>query len=64
MGKGNYHVGQMVKVEFTEYNNSKPVDAYGLIRHLRNKSRIAYIQFLPIHDREDQWCTFDSLIPS
>ncbi len=52
-----FRVGSMISL-YSKWDNNK---YYGVIRHIRNKSEIAYIQFLPIHDYEDQWVTFDSI---
>lgn len=54
-----FHVGNMVSLN-AKIDNCK---YYGIIKHVRYKSEIAFIQFLPIHGFEDQWVTFDSISP-
>lgn len=58
----NYHVGDMVKVRLTKFtkdgNETVLCFAHGMITQLRNRSEIAFIQFLPLEDLEDRWCTF------
>jgi len=35
--------------------------AYGMITQLRNRSQLAYVQFLPIEEVSDQWVVFNAM---
>lgn len=62
----DYRLGEMVKVKVKFFSDKGDHDgyrlAYGMITQLRNKSEIAYIDFLPIEDMENQWVSFSSMI--
>lgn len=62
----DYRLGEMVKVKVKFFSEEGEHDgyrlAYGMITQLRNKSEIAYIDFLPIEDMENQWVSFSSMI--
>ena len=64
MGK-NFKKGQMVKTTFIYSSNEQSPRteqvAYGIIREIRYKSEIAYVEFLPLHNTENRWMTFASL---
>ena len=64
----NYRLGQMVKVKVKILTDMGDHDgyrlAYGMITQLRNKSEIAYIDFLPLEDLTNQWVSFSSMFPS
>lgn len=59
----SYKLGEMVKIKCKIWNIDSPGQsyryAYGMITQIRVKSKIAYIQFLPIENVVDQWITFD-----
>lgn len=64
----NYRLGQMVKVKVKFYTEEGEHDgyrfAYGVISQIRNKSEIAYIDFLPLSETANQWVSFDSMRPT
>lgn len=62
-----YKIGQMVKVKVKFYTDEGEHDgtkfAHGMITQLRNRSEIAYVEFLPLENYSDQWVSFDAMRP-
>lgn len=60
-----YRLGEMVKVKCKTFERDLQSEykyAYGMITQIRNKSEIAYIDFLPLEEMQNQWVSFSSLI--
>jgi hypothetical protein len=62
----DYRLGEMVKVKVKFFSDKGDHDGYrliyGMITQIRNKSEIAYIDFLPIEDMANQWVSFTSMV--
>ena len=60
-----YKLGDMVKVNIRTFNRTTNENgtriAHGMITQLRNKSQIAYVEFLPIEDTNNQWVSFQAM---
>lgn len=60
--------GQMVKTEINvylkDYGGPEKENAYGIIREIRYKSEIAFLEFLPLHKLENRWVAFSSMSPA
>lgn len=60
-----YKLGDMVKVNIRTFNRNTNENgtriAYGMITQLRNKSQIAYVEFLPLENTNNQWVAFGAM---
>lgn len=60
-----YKLGDMVKVNIRTFNRNTNETgtriAHGMITQLRNKSQIAYVEFLPIENTSNQWVAFQAM---
>lgn len=60
-----YKLGDMVKVNVRMFNRTTQEMgtriAHGMITQLRMKSKIAYVEFLPIDDTANQWVSFQAM---
>ena len=58
----------MVRTEINVYTENKDSphkeSVYGIIREIRYKSQIAFLDFLPLHKLENRWVTFSSMVPA
>ena len=60
--------GQMVRTELSLYRKEgeeqEKENVYGIVKDIRYKSEIAFLEFLPLHKLENRWVAFSSLFPA